>query len=415
MPLKIKVLIYSDCYLYGGSEKIVLNIIRNSIIQESTQITFAYRKHKLYQRSIAKDYSKREQAEILFPISILSNDTIFYHLYLRNIPGFLKKLITIPFVIFSRLGIYFLYNLIVQIIALKKQKPDIVHINNGGYPAAYSCNTMVVASKICRIKKVIYQVNNLTEIRKGLIDKIFDNFIERNVSFFITASSGAREKLALERKFDLSKIKRIPNTISEELITSSRQEIIEELKFKQTDFILCNVALLSKRKGQQYLLDAISIIKNNFPSTFKEIQLIIIGNGEEEKRLKDYSDYLGISSKVSFMGYRSDSINFINACDVYILPSIASEDMPLVILSAMSKGKPIIATDFAGISEEIENGKSGLLIPLNTSTLATDIANAINEMFTNRNHQYGRNAQNRFNKLFSNESYGRNLLEIYKL
>lgn len=415
MANRLKVLIYSDCYLYGGSEKIVLNIIKNPIIRENVQPIFAYRKHKLYQHNLLKDYNKEEQSKILFPISILANETLFYNVYLRQIPWIIKKIATIPFIVFSKFGIYFLYNLLSQIVALKKIKPDIVHINNGGYPAAPSCNTMVVASKFCGIRSVIYQVNNIAENQKGFFDKLFDKFINRNVNFFITASSEAKESLSKKRNFDQSKIKKIPNTILEEFVTLSRHQIIESLEFKQTDFILCNVALLSKRKGQRFLLEAMNIIKNNEPNTFQNIRLLIIGNGEEEHRLKDYALSLGILDHVNFLGYKSDAINFINACDVFILPSVASEDMPLVILSAMSKGKTIISTDFAGIKEEIENGESGILISRNTETLSSDLATTIINLFINRNQTYGKNAQKRYGDLFSPVSYGSSLVELYKM
>lgn len=410
---KQKLLIYSDCYIYGGSERLMAFLIKNPIILEKYQIVFAYRKHKIYQNGINNDFNKQEKKELLFPIWVLSNATLFYKIYLKNYPILFNRLIRIPFLLMDKIGIYFIFNLISHIVTLKIISPDIIHINNGGYPAAKSCNTMVVAAKILRFKYIIYQVNNLAQKRIGLFEKLYDNFINRNVTFFITASKQASEKLAKERNFNFCKIKQIPNTIKDELPTLTRDKILNELTINLTDFVLCTVGFLSKRKGQKYLLEALNIIRQNQPTIINKTRLILVGNGEEEQILKTYVKQHKLSSNVFFVGYQSRSINYINACDVFVLPSIADEDMPLVVLSAMSMGKTIVSTDLAGIREEIENEISGILVSPNTDTISIELANKIIDLFTNRNHLFGKEAKKRFNNLFSPEVYGKSIISLY--
>jgi hypothetical protein len=79
---KHKLLIYSDCYIYGGSEKLISFIIKNKIIQEHFHITFVYRNHNIYQEAINKEYSAEERKNILFPVAIASNGTLFYKIEL---------------------------------------------------------------------------------------------------------------------------------------------------------------------------------------------------------------------------------------------------------------------------------------------------------------------------------------------
>lgn len=414
MGNKLKLFIYSDCYIYGGSEKLVSFIIKNKIIQDNCQIIFVFRSHKIYREAIDKEYSQEEKKNILlFPLLILSNSTFFYKINLLKIPSFLKKTIKIPFFIIDKLGFFFIFNLLVQIYPLLKFAPNIVHINNGGYPGARSCNTMVVAAKLMRISTIVYQINNTTFKTKNFIAKYVDRYINNHVNCFITASKHSKEKLIEDRRFDSEKIIQVPNTILEEKVTKSRVDILNELKINETNFVLCNIGFLLKSKGQKYLLEALSLIRVQDPLFFEKISLLFVGSGEEETNLNQYVDFLNLNKQVHFLGYQSQSVNYLNCCDLFVFPSITGEDMPLVILSAMNLGKTILASDFAGIREEIEDNKSGVLISTNTETLSQTLATKIIELYYNGQHLMGQNAKTRYNELFSNAIYGKKVLNIY--
>ena len=65
-----------------------------------------------------------------------------------------------------------------------------------------------------------------------------------------------------------------------------------------------------------------------------------------------------------------DIFNLLNASDFVILPSIANEDFPYIVIEAMSLGKPVIGTEIAGIPEQIENNKTGIVVkPQNSEEL----------------------------------------------
>ena len=67
---------------------------------------------------------------------------------------------------------------------------------------------------------------------------------------------------------------------------------------------------------------------------------------------------------------RSDLPKFYAACDVFVLPSVY-EAMPMVLVEAMSAGKPLIGSKVGGIPEIIKEGKNGLLFePMNFKKLA---------------------------------------------
>lgn len=415
MKKKPIVLIYSDCYLYGGSEKVIQNLLRNPILSGQYQFRIAYRKHRLYQQEVDRDYNQEERAKILIPLPIIANDTIFYHLGRKKIPRVLKKMIILSLLLISYLGLYFIYNITVQILVLLKVRPDIVHVNNGGYPAAKSCNSMVLAARLCGVKNVIYQVNNWAEKRTTFWKKFYDKLIGSKVTWFITASQYAKEQLVSNIGFNRDKIKAIPNTIAEEPVIIDKKKIFSELKIDENTFVLCNVALLSERKGQIYLLQALDLIKTIKSQLFDNIQLLLVGNGEEELKLKEYVKMKGLTNHVHFLGYSKNASDYINACDLFVFPSVASEDMPLAILSSMYLGKAVLATDLDGIKEEIENGTSGVLVSRSKETLSSDLAREICTLyeFNDRLKEYGINARIRYEQLFSSEAYGEKILGVY--
>lgn len=111
-----------------------------------------------------------------------------------------------------------------------------------------------------------------------------------------------------------------------------------------------------------------------------KLHLILSGSGEDEQVLKEMVKVKNMGDMITFTGYCNNPIDFINAADIFALPSVANEDMPLVILSAMKLGKPIVATNFAGIQEEIESGVSGILIEPNEQTIVDNLVHALIEM-----------------------------------
>lgn len=114
------------------------------------------------------------------------------------------------------------------------------------------------------------------------------------------------------------------------------------------------------------------------------------------------------------LGFRNDYIDYLNAADVSVLPSLFNEDMPLINMSAMSLSKPIVSTYVAGIPEEVENKVTGVLVDPNKTSFTIDLANSIIQAYDNR-LQYGIAAKAKFYKEFSYESYTKGLKNIYDI
>lgn len=120
---------------------------------------------------------------------------------------------------------------------------------------------------------------------------------------------------------------------------------------------LGTIGELHKIKGQKYLIEAISLLREIYPN----ILLIIIGEGEERKNLEKQIKDGGLENHVLLYGYLEEASRYLKAFDIFVLPSL-SESLGYVLLEAGLSEVPIVSTKIGGIPEIIEDKKDGLLV-----------------------------------------------------
>lgn len=120
------------------------------------------------------------------------------------------------------------------------------------------------------------------------------------------------------------------------------------------------VGRLAAVKGVPILFQAMANLKQDMP----DLSLTLIGDGPERAFLEDMASTLGLSDRVKFLGYKSQSevAAALLDTDMFVLPSFA-EGVPVVLMEAMASGVPVVATQIAGISELVSHGEAGWLIP----------------------------------------------------
>lgn len=122
---------------------------------------------------------------------------------------------------------------------------------------------------------------------------------------------------------------------------------------------IVTVGRLALQKNQKMLIEAFADIGKSFP----EKQLYIYGEGELKDSLKAHACSLGVGERVHFMGNVQNVHEQIADAAFFVLPS-DYEGLSNALLEAMMMGLPCISTDCAGSDEYIEDGISGLLIPV---------------------------------------------------
>lgn len=409
--MKRRVLVFSDCYIYGGSERLMMFLLGNEQVKEKYELSFAYREHEAYTQGIKGDMEKMGINVHIYPLQLMDNATRFHKINCQQIPGIIKLIKKLPYFLMEKIGIFHLYNVKKLQRFLQEVKPEMIHVNNGGYPAAASCNDLVLAADKCGISRIVYQVNNMAYPPKNEAQKKFDRKIEDSISTFLTASIRASNALHEVRGFSKNKIRQIPNTVKVEPIRMDRAAVLKEMGWDDNTFLLIHVGFLTARKGQIYLLQAVNAVRKQYPN----IKVAFVGNGEDEEALKQYVQENDLSAYVFFAGYRTNPIDFINAANIFLLPSVSNEDMPLAMLEAMVMGKSIISTDLAGIVEAIKDGENGVLLPLDKQTLVADLEKAIVDLYNHpdKMRHYGEAAHITFQERFSERAYGQKMTGLY--
>ncbi|KKH69436.1 hypothetical protein DU73_10080, partial [Methanosarcina mazei] len=124
-------------------------------------------------------------------------------------------------------------------------------------------------------------------------------------------------------------------------------------------------------------IEAINIIVKNR----KDILCVVVGSGKLESNLRGQIANLELEDHIKLVGSKphGDISLWINACDVFVLPSL-NEGNPTVMFECLGCGKPFIGTKVGGIPEVIVSNDYGLLVePGNAQDLAEKIEIALNK------------------------------------
>lgn len=137
------------------------------------------------------------------------------------------------------------------------------------------------------------------------------------------------------------------------------------------------VARLEKEKGIEFLIQAIKIVKEFIPF----VRLIIVGEGQEKKKLVWLSERLGLKEIIQWIGYQREIDKWYHYFDAYALPSVKRESFGITLVEAMASGIPVIASRLGGTPEIIEHKVTGLLAKPGDSQ---DLADQLMYLFNNR-------------------------------
>jgi glycosyltransferase involved in cell wall biosynthesis len=386
------------------------NFFNDPELINTFQILFIYRWNPGYEEG----YKRRVVNDIeTIPVRLYDHYDLYNSIDTINWVSLHKPLKILVNLLLIKYLFLFL-NTITLFRLIRKRHVDLLHVNNGGYPGAYSTISMVMAAKLCNITPIVYVVNNIAvgyRSPERWLDYFFDRAIIRWVTLFVTGSGYAAEKLQTTLNAPKDKIRCIHNGISPRSVSEMRDQVIQRLSLPDNRLVLSVIAVLDERKGHIFLLKALEEIKKTHHDNSMPF-CIIEGTGPSEAFLKKYVGEKNLTNDVLFLSHEPQIFNLINASDCIILPSIKNEDFPNIILESMSLGKAIIASNFSGIPEQIEHMKSGFLIePANIQSLTNAIKVIIED--PELRNRLGKNAKNRFEELFTDKNAVNQYCKMY--
>jgi glycosyltransferase involved in cell wall biosynthesis len=123
--------------------------------------------------------------------------------------------------------------------------------------------------------------------------------------------------------------------------------------------VVLNVAALADHKDQRTLVHAAVPLTRRFP----DVHVVIAGEGPERAVLTALIAALGLESRVHLLGFRHDVPGLLRGAAVAVMCSHL-EGLGSAVLDAMVCGVPLVATRAGGLPELVEDGVSGLLVPV---------------------------------------------------
>lgn len=172
--------------------------------------------------------------------------------------------------------------------------------------------------------------------------------VSRSVAGFAEQSMGlACDKLIV-----------IPNGVDIARFTDVEPLSHDELGLAPGRRVLLFVGRLEPDKRPDWLLERLPAIT----ARLAEHDLVIVGRGRLEERLRRRAAGLGVADRVHFVGWRPDVPRWMAAADLVLLTS-AAEGMPNVVLEAMAAGRPVVTTEVHGVEELLGEHHTRQVVP----------------------------------------------------
>ena len=371
--MAIKILFIIDNQQFGGGERVFAQII-NGLDPDRYSIFLASQQGKDFYDSINKSHVQ------IFPLDFSK----------RINPALIYKLAKI----------------------IKQNNISIVH-GQGTRAEFYGRVANRIAGRARYVSTIAMPVEgfDVNPSRKRIY-RFFDRLSERFVDRFIVVSDSLRDMIIDKRGVRSDKVIRIYNGIEVERYSPAlgdHDRIRTELGIDQDTVLIGAVGRLVWQKGFEFLIKSMPMVIKACPNS----KVLIIGDGPLKTQLMVISEKLKVKDKIIFAGFRSDIREILSAIDILVIPSLL-EGFPMIILEGMAMAKPIIATRIDGITEQITDGETGLLV---SSWDANGLAKAIIRLINDHNLavRLGLKGRERVEKDFSVEKMIAETEKIYQL
>ncbi len=245
-------------------------------------------------------------------------------------------------------------------------KPDIINVH---YATGYG--TAVALSGLNNYILSVWGSDIYDFPRKGFFHKEMVRFSLYRAKFLFSTSKA----LAAEtRKYTSKRIYITPFGVDIDLFSPDKRILTEpQTHLKTAPFIIGTIKGLDAKYGIDYLLKAVSIIKDKRPEIY--FQLRIAGKGKLENYYRNLADELGISDRVEWLGYISQekaAVEWANM-DVAVIPSILeSESFGVSAVEAQACGIPVIISDIPGLMEATKPDSTSIVVERKNETQLAD-------------------------------------------
>mgnify|MGYP003291895810 CR=1 FL=1 len=287
---------------------------------------------------------------------------------------------------------------------LKREQPHIVHTHGSfsGRIAAKLCGSRIVFTRHSafpvspRLQKGVFHHLN------GFVNGFFADIV-------IAVSPAARENL-IESGIAPGIIRLVGNGVSP-LSPADEKHLAalrSEWQIPDGCFLAGYPARLEDYKGHGLLLEA----AKNLKAEGREFCILIAGRGNQEQKLREQAQAMGVSDRVQFLGFVEDMAGFLSLLTVQLNCSTQSEACSMSIIEGMSLGLPTVASRCSGNPWLVEDSVTGLLFDNNSpEALTTALKKLMDDPALVQ--ELGSAARASYEARFTGEMFAANLERVY--
>lgn len=149
------------------------------------------------------------------------------------------------------------------------------------------------------------------------------------------------------------------------------------------------IGFIGQMISRKNIVDILDIF-DQLATTRDDIELVLLGDGDQRAHLEQYAKNLASTSDIHFLGYRDDRLDYLRSFDLFVMTSTL-EGIPRCLMEACAMATPVAAYNIAGIDQLVEHEKTGLLATLgDKSSLMQHWQNLLDD--ENLAKQIGQNA-----------------------
>ena len=342
----------------GGAER-VLSVIINELVQQNIEVNLL---------CIERDSAYILPKEV--KVTYLSNLT-------KHDSG-LKKLLYLPYLAY-KLKTY-----------IKKNQTTLIQSH------IYRANFTNILAKIFGAKHQVQvvEVTSINNLKDGSFSKKINfaliKLLYKHADLVIFKAQRMKEEF-LKNIPKIKKYTVINNPYDIKKIISLSEELVEDFEFSKDKQYIVSVGRLSSEKRFITLIEVLKKLDEN-------IELLLIGEGEELETLKEYASSNKLEKRVHFLGRKENPFKYIKHTSLFVLAS-EGEGFPNVIVEAMICNTPVISTDCISgpreilapntdinfqLVKDIELAENGILYPIDDKK---SLIKAINTLLNDEKRQ----------------------------
>lgn len=233
----------------------------------------------------------------------------------------------------------------------REDRIDVIntHSSTDSWIAAVACSTLADAPAIVRTRHVSVPIANNAATRW-----LYTGAARR----IVTTGETLRRQLIEDNRFPPERVVSVPTGIDASRFVPGERAAARSATGLPPDAIMIGiVATLRSWKGHRFLIEAFARLGD------ERLRLALVGDGPQRAALEALVASLGLGERVRFAGDQSDVLPWLQALDIFALPSYANEGVPQALVQAMLCGLPCVTTDIGAIPEAARDGATALVVP----------------------------------------------------